>query len=342
MGKEISKKIIQSRTYRDPNAVTPPDLNYDSTYPITVLEAVLENYTDENAKNLKDILRLLRLDIKNKQDIISPGNSLDIMAYSGQEGMIAGLKRVTEISKDPKMISDLNIPTEKAVANRLNKLTNSEDFLLHTNDEIIHIMEDERILWNNKVDNSTFVLHDTDETRHVNMNEKETWNRKANQLDLESHVNNINNPHKITASQLNVYTRQEVLDLFENAELGFFRDKSLSYDGILGVQVIPYDPSAWNPNFLLPFMYSLDQLSEYIDNNHTFIALRAATNYLTNASDTVEVWIKRPNLIWATGAPSTLTLKNGDLFIKYPDKGDSKDNELWVWLGGKFKQISMK
>lgn len=341
-GKEIMKKIIQSRVYRDPLAIEPPDLDYDLTYPITTFEAVIENYIDEFPLTLKDKLQILNDLIDKKQSPIDAGTPLDLVAYSGEQGKFAGIKRVVEVNKDDSKISDYNIPTEKAVANSLKGKVDTQDFIEHSTDEIRHILEDERNYWNNKTDNSIFVLHDQDNTRHITTNEREAWNRKADLIDFETHRDNINNPHKVTASQLNVYTRQEVLDLFESAEMGFFRDKSISYDGILGIEIIPYDPKEWNPNFLLPFQYSIDSLSPFIDNSHTFIALRAATNYLTNASDSVEVWIKRPNLIWAVGAPSTVQLKNGDLFIKYPDgRPDSKDNELWVWLGGQFKQLTL-
>ena len=60
----IGKKIVQSRTWIDPSAPPPPNLNYKETFPNTVFEAVYENMDIKTCKNLKQVLEEMFSDIE--------------------------------------------------------------------------------------------------------------------------------------------------------------------------------------------------------------------------------------------------------------------------------------
>lgn len=114
----IGKEIVQSRTWVDPSAPPPPNLNYKYTYPRTVFEAVTKDMSD-NSPNLNAVFDSIYTELRSKQPIIQ-GKSADfLMTYAGTAGAVGAIKMTQEIPWEPKKQSNDRIPTEKAVGNYL-------------------------------------------------------------------------------------------------------------------------------------------------------------------------------------------------------------------------------
>ena len=121
----IGKEIVQARTYIDPSAPPPPNLNYKYEYPKTVLRAVMASLEDadkEDAVNLENIIDDIYKEIKNKQPIFPSKPANNIMTFAGEAGAVGSIPISMKIPWDPASQSHSKIPTEKAVGDLMLKL----------------------------------------------------------------------------------------------------------------------------------------------------------------------------------------------------------------------------
>ena len=118
----IGRKIVQTRTYVDPNNPPPPLLNYEESFPITVFDAVRESMDDVNSKKLSDIIEEIKLEMRGKQQIFPAKSANYLMSYAGVEGGIGAVQMSYNVPWDPNEQSHDKIPTEKAVGNLMFKL----------------------------------------------------------------------------------------------------------------------------------------------------------------------------------------------------------------------------
>jgi hypothetical protein len=333
MGNLISQKIKPLRVYRDPNAPVNLELDYDEVYPITTFSALRRGLEEVDVHySFEDELKKIYSSIDERQMAVPAGYEMDIMAYTGEVGRIGGLKRVTAIDPIESNRNDLKVPTEAAVGKYADTKTSQVVFNGHRDDSGIHIKPAERLAWNDKTDITTFLVHDGDMIRHITADERVSWNNKANDSDFQAHKVNINNPHRVTAAQINCYTIPQINNMLENLETGFMKWKCIAYDKQLEMIIEQYSPGKWNPNFIVE--HGHDWNNTPVEFDKTYLALEPATDPGTVATDYVKLWVKRDNMTWRLANPSTAAIQNGDMFITYPD------NEVYIWIGGKFKKVT--
>jgi hypothetical protein len=328
MGKQIAKKIIQSRTYMDPDQRPIPDHDYYLTYPITTFDGVKKNDNDDSS-NLTDEFELIDQKLALKQNQIPANNSGHIVTYTNEPGVIGTRPVVSSINLDPALRNNINIPTEAAVGALSDSKVNNRDFNTHVSDEIIHTSEYEKTNWNNMTPIGDFNIHTHDKDIHITPNERASWNAKANQSDLNLHINNINNPHSVTAAQINTYTKPEIDTKLLSIQTKFFNYLNIIWDQKLGIaKLVEYDAINWDPNYILGYN---ERLPDIGDPTGVYFALAPATNYLNNQTNDVIIYIKKPSMVWVEIGRQTLD--PGDLVVRYPDTA------MFVWMGGRFVEL---
>ena len=328
MGQLRDKIIQQQRTWIDPNPEPIPDYDYNYSYPITVYEAVHKSM-EEGSTTLADDLQSIYTQLSGKQPKIPAGTAGKLMTWSGTAGSIGEMEVTREISADASERSNIKIPTEKAVGDRLDQKVNNSALSAHTNDQNVHVSDDDRNEWNNMTPLSRYENHESNDDIHVSAEDKEAWNGKASQQDFENHVTDRNNPHHVTAQQVGTYARSEIDDMFESVRSSFFTYKNIEYDERTETaDLVDYDPDNWNPNYVLAYS---DDLPEVTDQSLTYIALKPATDYSTNESDECLIYMKKPNDVWRE--VGTHNMEAGYLVIRYPD------TTMCVWISGRFITI---
>lgn len=328
MGQLRNKRIVQSRIWLDPNVDIIPSYDYDYSYPVTVYAAVMKDMDDDSSSLADELDSIYRL-INGKQDRIGAGLAGQLMTWSGVEGQIGALDVTKSIHPEPSKRSHHRIPTEQAVGEALDAKTSNSDFIAHTDDGAIHITDIERNRWNGAAPISSLNAHITNSTVHVTSKEKAEWNSKASQSDLDAHIININNPHRVTAHQVGAYSRKEVDDLFENLRESFFNHINISWDDRNNIaKLVEYHPANWNPNYVLEYG---EDLPDVPDPSLTYFALKPATDYESEESQDVVIYIKQPGLSWQEVGFQTMNM--GDMVIRYPD------TSMFVWVQGHFRMF---
>ena len=329
MGQLRTKKIDIIRTWIDPSNPSPiPDFDYDQIYPVSVFEAIKKNQND-NAPSLADELDAIYALINTKQDIIPGGTSGRLMTWSGVDGSIGETEILKTMSADPAARSQTKVPSERAVGMQLDLKADASNLNSHILDQNIHITEDERSAWNGMTPSDTFNSHAEDSDIHVTAEDKESWNAKADQTDLQNHLDDSDNPHNVTAHQVGTYTRSEIDNAFESLRETFFHYINIAYDERTGeAQLVEYDPENWNPNYVLAYS---DALPTVTDQSLTYFAVKPVTDYATNESPDVIIYMKEPGQDWRE--VGSQTLNPGDMVIRYPD------TTMCVWLNGRFLMI---
>ena len=328
MGELKNKRIVQSRSWHDPKQGPIPTYDYDYTYPITVYDAV-KRTIDENATNLTDELEGIYRLLKNKQDIILPGTPGKLMTWSGIQGQIGSMDITRAINEDPVERSHAKLPTERAVGDILDTKATILQLYQHTSDSAIHITDVERSKWNSMTPHSTFNSHTSNAVMHITNEERKYWNSKADGANLEMHLKSNNNPHNVTAHQTGTYTRKEIDEQFANLRETFFNYLNIRYDERNDVAVLDkYAATNWNPNYVLPYG---ETLPDVIDPNKIYFAVKPATDFNTNETQDVIIYIKKPGLSWVE--IGSTTLRPGDLLIRFPD------TRMYVWMQGRFIRV---
>lgn len=328
MGELKNKRIVQSRSWHDPKQLPVPTYDYDYTYPITVYDAV-KRTIDENATNLTDELEGIYRLLKNKQDIILPGTPGKLMTWSGIQGQIGSMDITRAINEDPVERTHSKLPTERAVGEVLDTKASLLQLYQHTSDSAIHITDVERSKWNSMTPASTFNSHTSNAVMHITNEERKYWNSKADGANMESHIRNVNNPHNVTAHQTGTYTRQEIDEHFASLRETFFNYLNIRYDERNDVAVLDkYSATNWNPNYVMAFG---ETLPDVIDPNKIYFAVKPATDFNTNETQDVIIYIKKPGLSWVE--IGSTTLRPGDLLIRFPD------TRMYVWMQGRFIRV---
>lgn len=212
----IGKEIVLARTYED-EKTPPPNLNYKLQFPISVLEAIKESIEDADkpdAKNLKEIIEDIYYELQSRQPILPGHDPNNLMTFAGVRGAVGAIPISREIPWDPEKQSHQRIPTEKAVGDLLFKLG-----LLDEDGNPID-PERDKIRWSDIIgrpltyeglgDNDNgFITQKgiTDafnglKTELLDMSDLLTNQVNNGLANLSSHINNKDNPHCITITQI--------------------------------------------------------------------------------------------------------------------------------------------
>ena len=329
MGSLRNKVIKQTRIWLDDSYNSPlPNFDYDFTYPITVYDAVKKT-TDDNASTLTDELAAIYRLISEKQNLIAGGDPGQLMAWSGVPGTIATVNLVRNIAATPLDRSNNKVPTERAVGTALDSKTPILDFNLHRDNTTIHISDVERNRWNSMAPMSSLSAHIANTTMHITSAERTRWNAKADATDVDAHIYNLNNPHNVTAHQVNTYTRSEIDDMIQAIHESFFNYLNIEYNVQTDEgELVQYDSSNWNPNYVLGYS---DELPDISDIENTYFALKPVTDYTTNETSDCLIYLKTPGIAWRE--IGTASMNTGDMVITYPD------TIMYVWVSGRFVSL---
>ena len=332
MGKLIEKKIDYARTWIDPSKEEPiPDLDYNIVLPISVYDAIHKTTNDESA-TLTDEIANIYSEINKKQDIVEGGTAGSLMTWTSNPGVIGESEILKSIADDDADRSYLKIPSEKAVGKSLDLKADKVDLNKHINDTDIHITLEEREKIDSMASAEAMNAHMENEDIHVTAEQKETWDAKVDAEDLDAHVNSYTNPHKVSAHQVGTYTTAEIDDFFDSIQQSFFDYKNISYDTQKDVgTIVEHDEGDIDPNYILAYG---DELPTPTDLSLTYFAIKPVSDYSTNPSDEVILYIKEPSLSWREIGTSELT--NGSMLIRSSDAG------MYVWIDGRFIVIDTK
>lgn len=328
MGELKDKRIVQSKIWLDPNLDPVPPYDYDYTYPITVYDAVKQTMEDNSPTLSEELQGIYRL-INSKQNIIEGGKASWVMTWTGLRGQIGEAEVLKRINSEPNLRSYTKLVSEKAIGDILDNKVDLDDFNEHANNASIHITDFERTKWNSMAPLSTLNAHMQNTNVHVSDKEKANWNQKADQKDLEDHIYDTNNPHNTTAHQVGTYTRREIDDMFADIRESFFNYVNIVYDERNNkAELVEYDPSNWNPNFVLKH----DEELPDVDNSELYyFALRPATDYQTAESQECIIYVKKPGTTWNECGMQVMNV--GDMVIKYPD------TTMYVWVQGRWLKL---
>ena len=329
MGDLRNKRIVQSRIWLDETYAQPlPVYDYDYTYPITVYDAVKKT-TDDNATTLTDELAAIYRLIAEKQRLIPGGEPGQLMTWTGVAGEIGMINLTKTINPVAAERVNTKVPTERAVGLALDGKTPILDFNLHRDDTDIHITTTERNRWNNMAPMSSLSSHIANQTMHITAAERQRWNAKADASDLDEHIYNFNNPHNVTAHQVNSYTMREVDEMIQGIHESFFNYVNIEYNNQTDeANLVEYDSLNWNPNYVLDFDSELPDVS---DVTNTYFALRPATDYTFEETQNCVIYIKSPGIAWRE--VGIVEMKTGDMVITYPS------TVMYVWVSGRFVSL---
>ena len=328
MGQLIGKRIDQSRVYDDPNQKPIQPYDYYYSYPKTVYDAVLRNM-DDNSPTLTDELESIYRLIDGKQNIVEPGVPGQLMTWTGMRGQIGAMEVVKSINKDPTLRSHKKVPTERAIGDLIDTKVDITSFNAHVNDRSIHLTDIERNKWNSMAPLSTLQAHMSNTSMHITEAERSKWNLKADQEEVDNHIYDMNNPHKVNAHQVGTYTRNEIDEMFQNIRESFFNYLNIMWDDRSNqASLVEYHPANWNPNYILAFD---DVLPDVPDSTLTYFALKPVTDYRVEETQDCLIYIKRPGLTWQEVGVQNMGV--GDMVIRYPD------TTMFVWVQGRFLKL---
>lgn len=328
MGKLVDRKIVQSRTWLDGKQTTIPSYDYDYTYPISVYAAI-HSTMDDDSPTLEDELSSIYRLINEKQPLIEAGTPGNIMSWSGIPGQIGSVEIVKKIEDEPANRSLNKLASERAIGDALDTKVDLVNFNYHVDNNAIHITDIERQKWNQSASMSALQAHASNTAIHTSNEERARWNNKAEQKELDDHIFDLNNPHNVTAHQVNAYTQHEIDEMFNNIRESFFNYMNISWDSRVNqASLVEYAAMNWNPNYVLSYD---DKLPEVSDPTIMYFALKPATNYKVEESDDCVIYCKRPGLSWQEVGFQSMNV--GDMVIKYPDTG------MYVWVQGRFLQL---
>lgn len=220
----VGRKIAQTRTYIDPTNPQPPQQNYEETFPITVFDAIRADMNDENSEKLSDLLLKIQLELQGKQPLFPAKSANYLMTYAGVPGAIGAVQMSMNIPWDPNEQRNDRIPTEKAVGNLM--------FKLGLVDENGNIISPDRakvrysdiigrpLMYEVLGDNSDGFITQKGITNAMNNLKKEISDRcdlmdsqiTFNGTRLTNHLNNHDNPHNVSISQIGAASAETLQD----------------------------------------------------------------------------------------------------------------------------------
>lgn len=329
MGKLLKRQIQQTRTWVDPlNPSEIPDLDYNYLYPITVYAAVHRTMDDDSTTLEEELAHIYEL-IDAKQDPLHGDSPGTLMTWTSVDGEIGSTEIVREINEDPTLRAYNKVASERAVGRALDLKADAVNVNKHLEDLNIHLTEDEKAAIGNAISRDEFDTHSNDTDIHVSAEEKALWNAKADGNAINEHLNNTDNPHSVTAHQVNAYTRSEIDLMFNTIRETFFTYVNIAYDAETGIATIEeYDEDNWSPNYILAYA---DELPSVTDDSLTYFALKPVTDYTSRESNECLIYVKLPGETWREAGLATMS--NGDMLIRYPD------TTMCVWVQGRFVML---
>ncbi len=129
-------------------------------------------------------------------------------------------------------------------------------------------------------------------------------------------------------------TTDAINNAIANVSQGFLKLKNIRVTengtGIYNVDIVDYDENEWNPNYILNYGDGLP--SPTLGTGEVAIAIMPHTDYLTNATNLIDVYINSGN-DWILANNSPIEISYGDLFSEYPSTNGK------YWFGGKWNQL---
>ena len=330
MGHLIDKKIDFIRSYVDPLHPEPvPELDYKAIYPVTAYAAVHKTMDDESATLESELAAIYDL-IGAKQDILNGGTPGFLMVWGPGDGSIGEMEVIKTINPDDTARSYQKVPSERAVGKALDLKTDMSSFNRHVEDMNAHVTEEEKNKWNSMASGEAMDEHIKNDDIHVTLEDKENWNSKADGQEVSDHIESTTNPHHVTAHQVGSYSASEVDAMFETINESFFHYEDIHYDSSADTATLgEYDAeNGVDPNYVLGYGSDLPTPT---DDTLTYFAIRPATDYSTNESNEVIIYIKQPTLAWRE--VGVVENADGDMVIRF------SDSAMCVWLHGRYMVI---
>lgn len=339
------KRIEQTRRWihDPPNPL--PALDWDEVFPITVYEAVLADFENPGAKNLRQELDHIYSLINRRQEILPRGLNGSIMIWTGVSGRVGSLGVSRQLSIDVSISSHARIPTERAVVQALASRVTIVAFNQHTSDLSIHITDAERNRWNDMTPLVTFRIHVNNTVNHISQNERLRWNNTVDIDDFNAHIFDFNNPHQVTPEQLNVYTIPEVDAMFQGLRRSFFNHRNINWNSVATeAQMVDYHPANSNPHFIMEFddVMNGNEMFEDLNPARLYFAVRPSApplepltdNQMPNIDTFAEIWVNRPGqTAWEQVLSPPSLMRNGDVVTVQPDTA------MYVWMYGEFIRL---
>lgn len=243
----VNKRIVQSRTYISDKLKPPPEANYELTYPITTYDAVKSSW-DNDATTLAEDIESIKEKLIGTQRRI-PGKPANyLMTYGGISGEVGSIKYTTTMEWNRDGQSHDRIPTEKAVGDYLHRIGlldpngNPKDAKNIHWEDIIGVPMAYRSLGDNTdgfitqnviTENFKKVSSDLNEVdvKHTTSTEeikKILIDHIKNDIppvitpsgigavpteEFRTHVENVENPHHVTAAQIGLDRVNNTTDL---------------------------------------------------------------------------------------------------------------------------------
>ena len=230
MGALIGREITQTRIWIDPSQPDLPNLNYKEVFPITVFDAIREEIK-EDSPSLRDTINRIFEELRGKQPIFPsiPGNYL--MTFAGVAGEVGSIEIACDIPWNPKDQSHRRIPTEKAVGQLLlnlgynvgpdGEIINEPEKTIRWSDIIgrPNIYDElgsndngvisQKVITNeiNKINTTASALATSTDSNFTTINER-----------LDTHFNDMDNPHNVSLSQLNAVSQDAFEFHIDNVE----------------------------------------------------------------------------------------------------------------------------
>lgn len=329
MGRRVETRIDTVRAWIDPdNEEKIPELDYRVIHPVTEYGAVHQT-EDEESATLEDDLLNIREVLASKQDKLVDGSPGSLMTWTAEDGKVGSTEIVHAVNPDDTERSNQKIPSERAVGLALDLKTDKAVFNNHIEDKNIHVTEEEKERWNSMSTAEEVSEHINNEDIHVTPEEKESWDNKANNSDFSSHVNDTTNPHNVTAHQTGTYSSSEIDRFFASIKESFFTYKGIKYVSSDDTATIEKNSEdTVDPAYILEYG---EDLPTPTDDTLSYFAVKPVTDYSTNQSNNVMVYLKEPGLTWRELGVSQLS--TGDMMIR------SLDDSMNVWSNGHFLSI---
>jgi hypothetical protein len=139
----------------------------------------------------------------------------------------------------------------------------------------------------------------------------------------------------VGSSQTAVMSQKAVTDRLLSSSVGFLVPKNFTINGT-DVEIIDYDPSEWNPNFVVPFGETIPTPT---DMSSSALAIQEATDPITNATDAINAFVwDTSGQEWIAATSNSISVETGYLFFLYPPGAAAED---WYWNASSFSQIEL-
>jgi len=358
MGKLLNRRIVLSRVWIDPDApLVNLDLDYDITYPVSIFNAIFTDMSDQ-ALTLRQYFTVVEDKIEQKQDLIPAGPNNNLMMWSNKPGLIGRMAVKRHMSMDPGLRTYEALVSEKGLGEYIDTKASAEELSHHLEGmdpegKNAHIWEREREYWNEMTPMKNFLKH-LEDGPHFTENDRKTLNGKLDAKYFQEHTD-ADNPHDLTAKDLDVYTKEEVRDIIEGVQPRIFNYKNIFIDFSTSpptYSLTIYDKDNYDPNYVFDYRYNTDyaqnpdivlpdgsiftvteykELPDLMPGKRYFAIVVKGLPHVDSRSALVQLYLKDETKPWMRVAETEVS--NGDLFITYPD------TRLYFMAGGRFLEL---